>query len=400
MAIKYIDQADFKDKKVIARFDFNVPLSGSPLSIDDTTRIDLAIPTIRHILRGGAKKLIIMSHLGRPKGVKDSHLSLEPVASYLADQIHEEILLTESATDSAISTILGLSTGRVIMLENLRFHPEEKANDQGFARTMASYADIYVNDAFGTCHRKHASTYGINYFFPDNAYGGLLLQREVTALSKVVERPKEPLVAILGGAKVKDKIKIIEKLLPIVNQMLIGGAMAYPFLKAQGYTVGKSLCDDADVKLAKQILMIPTARKILLPIDHQVSESMEGSATEVNQKDIPDEMIGLDIGPATIELYNKAIRQASTILWNGPMGLFEKSDFARGSMGVAKALAEATKAFTLVGGGDSVSAIKKSGLGEKISHISTGGGASLEFLENGTLPGIQVLKFGLDEEQR
>ncbi|MBT7766975.1 MAG: phosphoglycerate kinase, partial [Bdellovibrionales bacterium] len=242
MAIKYIDQADFKDKKVIARFDFNVPLSGAPLTIDDTTRIDLAIPTIRKILTGGAKKLVMMSHLGRPKAGKDKRFSLEPVASYLAERLHEEILLTESATDSAIKTMLGLSTNRIILLENLRFHPQEKANDPEFARTLASYADIYVNDAFGTCHRKHASTYGINTYFPQDAYGGMLLAREVTALAKVVERPQMPLVAILGGAKVQDKIKIIEKLLPIVSQLLIGGAMAYPFLKAQGYTVGKSLC--------------------------------------------------------------------------------------------------------------------------------------------------------------
>jgi phosphoglycerate kinase len=393
MAIQYVDSADFKDQKVIARFDFNVPLNGS--EITDTTRVDMALPTIKTILEGGAKKLILMSHLGRPKGQANPKYSLEPVASYLAEKLGTDVLLTESALDRGIKTLLGLADPRIILLENLRFHPEEEANDAEFAKTLSDYADIYVNDAFGTAHRKHASTYEMNRFFKKKSYAGFLIQRELSALNKVVEKPEAPFVAIMGGAKISDKIKIMERLLSSVDQLLIGGAMSYPFLKAQGHEVGKSLCDDDQVTLAKKILSSSNAKKLVLPIDHVGSEEFGGQPTPIPSIDIPENLMGLDIGPQTLELYRGKLAGAKTVLWNGPMGIFENDDYAKGSTGIADILAD-LPAFTLVGGGDSVSAVNKANVSEKMSHVSTGGGASLEYIEQGSLPGIQALKFGLD----
>ncbi len=393
MALKYVDEINLDGKKVIARFDFNIPLKNGVIA--DPTRIDRAIPTIHHILDKGATKLILMSHLGRPKGEIKPEYSLEPVAQYLAEQLNQDVILTESCFDKGIKTLLGLNESRIILLQNLRFHKEETLNDRGFARTLASYGDIYVNDAFGTAHRKHASTYEINAFFKNRAVGGFLLKKEILALQKIFEKPKSPFVAIMGGAKVSDKIKIIEQLLPQLNNLLIGGAMAYPFLKAQGKEVGTSLCFEEDVNLAKRILTSPAASKLVLPIDHVASRQFGGKPENIEETDIPEDMMGLDIGAKSLELFRSKLNKAKTILWNGPMGLFENDHFAKGTLGVAHILAENTQAFTFIGGGDSVSAIKKSGLSDKISHISTGGGASLEFLEQGTLPGIQALKFGL-----
>lgn len=401
MALKYITDESFaanvKDKKVLARFDFNVPMDKKvPGKISDTTRVDEALQTIKFILDAGAKKIILMSHFGRPNGKVDPKYTLEPVAKYLAEKLEQEVLLTETAIDRGIKTLLGLNDPKIILLENLRFHAEEEGNDREFARLLSTYGDVFVFDAFGAAHRKHASTYEVNAFFKNKAYGGLLLKREVEALDRVVKDPVKPFVAIVGGAKVSDKIKILEALLVSVDKLLIGGAMAYPFLKAQGHDIGKSLCSDEDVALAKKILGQPGKGKIVLPQDHIVSSSMEGDPQIVDLVNIPEGLIGLDIGPATLANFTSHLNTAKTVLWNGPMGLFENANYAKGTFGVAKTLSTLKDSFTLIGGGDSVSAVHKSGLADKMSHISTGGGASLEYIENGNLPGIQALKFGIE----
>ncbi|PIP90715.1 MAG: phosphoglycerate kinase [Bdellovibrionales bacterium CG12_big_fil_rev_8_21_14_0_65_38_15] len=395
MAIQYINNFEFEGKKVICRFDFNVPLDKDG-KITDPTRIDSSLETIRFILEKGASKLVLMSHLGRPKGAPEKKYSLEPVASYLADKLGQEVVLTESCLDRGIKTLMSLPETKIILLENLRFHKEEEANDHEFAKRLASYGDVYVNDAFGTAHRKHASTYGINAFFKGRALAGFLLQKEIVALDKIVNNPAKPFVAVVGGAKVADKIKIIEELLRSVDSLLIGGAMAYPFLKAKGIEVGKSLCGDDDVKLAKNILSKGVASKIKLPMDHIVAENPDAASNTTTGTSIDETMMGLDIGPATLDSYSSIVTNASTVLWNGPMGLFEKEAFNKGTFGLAKAIAN-SKAFSVVGGGDSVAAVNEAGLGEKMNHVSTGGGASLEYIENGgSLPGIQALKFGIN----
>ncbi len=394
MALKYIDDIDFSKKNVLARFDFNVPVKNGTIS--DPTRIDLSLKTIKRILDDDPAHLILMSHLGRPEGRVNKKLSLLPVAEYLAEKLDAEVLLTESSLDRGIKTLLNLKNNKIILLENLRFHKEEEAGDLNFAKSLASYADIYVNDAFGTAHRKHASTYHINHYFKNKAIAGYLLQSEIKALEKVVENPTSPFVAIIGGAKVSDKIKIIERLLTSVDKLIIGGAMAYPFLKAKGHAIGQSLCADEDVLLAKKILSSPHAKsKIILPLDHIVSQKLGGAPLANPEINISESTIGLDIGPKSISLFKSVIANAKTILWNGPMGLFEDKNFSLGTFEMANSLAKSS-AFTLVGGGDSVAAINEAGLAQKISHVSTGGGASLEFIENGTLPGIQALKFGVD----
>ena len=396
MAWNPLSNAELNGKKILVRFDFNVPMEGE--KITDTTRIDSCLETIQHFLKSGAKKIIMMSHLGRPKGKVDLAYSLEPVATYLADKLNEEVTMTESCTDAGIKTLLGLPNTKIILLQNLRFHPQEEANDQDFAKILSSYGDIFVNDAFGTCHRKHASTHGVVKFFKTkDVFVGPLIQSEVSALNNVLEAPKKPFISILGGAKVSDKIKIIKRLLPQVDHMLIGGAMAYPFLAAKGIEIGKSMCNEEDVKLAKMILNGSGKEKIRIPLDHVTSKSLDGNATQCKDQDIPADAIGLDIGERTIREYSNLISQAKTVMWNGPMGLFEKEQFSNGTFALAKAISENSDCFSLVGGGDSVNAINKSGLGSKISHISTGGGASLEFIEEGSLPGINALKFGVQE---
>ncbi len=400
MAIKYISDPYFveqvKDKKVLLRVDFNVPLKKDGVEISDPTRIDEALPTLKYLLEKGAKKVVVMSHFGRPNGEVNKKYSLLPVANYLAEKLQESVVLTETALDRGIKTLLNLNEARVILLENLRFHPEEEKNDREFARELSKYGDLFVFEAFGAAHRKHASTYEINVIFKNKAFGGFLLEKEVNAMEKIVNHPKAPFMAIVGGAKVSDKIKIIERLLVLVEKLFIGGAMAYPFLKAEGKTVGKSLCSDDDVLLAKKILALPSAKnKLVLPLDHVVSETLDGKPKVIDQIDIPESLIGLDIGPRTLAHYGDFLKRAETVLWNGPMGLFENEHYSQGTFGVAKILSESS-AYTVVGGGDSVSALKKSGREDKISHVSTGGGASLEFIEEGTLPGIQALKFGLN----
>lgn len=401
MAIQYLDQVDLEGKKVLARFDFNVPFRRdiAPLEIADTTRIDLALESIEYILSQGASKLVMMSHLGRPKGKPNPSMSLEPIADYLAKKLGQDVILTESCLDRAITTLLSLNSTKIVLLENLRFHPEEEANDHEFAQALAKYGDLYVNDAFGAAHRKHASVYEIHSFFPKKAVAGLLMKKEIQALEKVVHRPQKPFIALIGGAKVSDKINIIESLLPKVKHLLIGGAMAYPFLAATNHSVGKSLCAKEDVELAKMILKRAKEEKIILPIDHLAAENPESKAQLIDSKDIPDNLMGLDIGPRTQELFDARIKEANCVLWNGPMGLFESPEFSSGTFAIAKSLAELRQynpnAFTLVGGGDSVNAIRMSDLSSEMSHVSTGGGASLEYIEKGDLPGIAALKFGL-----
>ena len=387
--LRYVDEIDLNEKRVIARFDFNVPLKKSV--IQDTTRIDCALPTIRYILEQGAKKLVMMGHLGRPHGKKTSRFSLEPVAHYLAEQLGQEVLLTESCLDKSLKILLGSPKPRTILLQNLRFHPEEKANQHHFAKTLSNYGDIYVNDAFGASHRKHASVYGINTFYkPRFAVGGLLLKKEIQALTRIYERPDSPLVIVLGGSKVSDKIGVIEQFLPRCKTMIIGGAMAYPFLKARGKEIGSSLCRDEDFALAKKILSNPISAKMVLPIDHTITPQTVCS-------DIPPDKAALDIGPSSLALFCSHLENAKTVFWNGPMGVFERPAFAEGTLGMARALARLKDAFTVVGGGDSVSALKQSNLFDKISHVSTGGGAMIEFLRQGSLPAIQALKFGLPQ---
>lgn len=395
MALRFIDEAEIEGKKILARFDFNVPLKNGV--IEDTTRIDLALETIKFILEKKPSKLILMSHLGRPKGKPNPDYSLAPIGNYLAEQLNTEVILTESCIDEGINTLLGLPKSKVILLENLRFHEGETKNDLDFAKVLSSYGEIYVNDAFGTSHRNHASTYGVVSFFAERSYGGLLLKKEIEALSRVLSKPDKPFVAIMGGAKVADKIKTIETLLPKVDRLIIGGAMAYPFLKIKGHQVGKSLCTDEDVQLANSILRSDKGNKILLPIDHLAGESIEdNSPKEVSGADIPENLMGLDIGPKTSKEFASALENAKTIFWNGPMGLFESEAFSKGTFAIAETLAGiANSSYSIVGGGDSVNAAKRSGVSEKLSHISTGGGASLEFIEKGTLPGINALKFGV-----
>ena len=396
MQLKSVQDADFKGKKVLVRFDFNVPLSKTePKEITDTSRIDQALPTIRLMLEKGASKIIMISHLGRPDGQVNMKYSLEPVAEYLAKRLGTDVILSESAIENGVKNLLHLPETKLVLLENIRFLPGEEKNDMELAEKLAQYGDVYVNDAFGAAHRKHASTYAINAFFKNRAYAGLLMKKEIDSLAALLDKPSKPFVAIIGGAKVSDKIKTIEKMLVMVDTLLIGGAMAYPFLKAKGATIGKSLCSDEDVSLAKHLLASDKGGKIQLPKDHVVSDRFEGDALPCAGTSIPEEQMGLDIGPLTIKSYSEHIATAKTIFWNGPMGLFENKAFAKGTMSVAHAIAANSNAFSVVGGGDSVAAVGLSGDADKFSHVSTGGGASLEFIERGELPGVQALKLGV-----
>ena len=395
MLLKSIQDADVKGKRVLVRFDFNVPLTKTePRTITDSSRIDMAIPTIKLLLEKGASKVIMMSHLGRPDGQVNPKYSLEPVAEYLASKLGMDVILSESAIDNGIKNLLHLPETKLVLLENIRFYPGEEKNDNELAEKLSQYAEIYVNDAFGAAHRKHASTYAINLYFKNRAYAGLLMKKEIDSLGTLLDRPKKPFVAVIGGAKVSDKIKTIEKMMVLVDKLLIGGAMAYPFLKAKGITIGKSLCSDEDVSLAKQLLAQDRGGKIQLPQDHIVADSLEGAPSQCLGANIPEDKMGLDIGQLTLHSYEDHLKTAKTIFWNGPMGLFENPNFAKGTMGIAKIISQ-TEAFSVVGGGDSVAAVQQSGMADKFSHVSTGGGASLEFIEKGELPGVQALKMGV-----
>ncbi len=381
-----IRDLDLKNKTVFIRVDFNVPLAPGGQEITSDKRIRASLPTIRYALDHGAG-LILASHLGRPKGKPNPEMSLKPVAKRLAELLGMEVKMAPDCVGPEVEKMLP-DQGQVLLLENLRFHPEEEKNDPGFSKQLAALCDVYVNDAFGSAHRAHASTVGMIQFVPQAA-AGLLMDKELEYLNKVTKNPDRPCIAILGGAKVSDKIEVIENLLKIVDQILIGGAMAYTFLKARGEPVGKSLVEDDKVPLANELLA-RAGNKLLLPRDHVVTaELKEGAEHQVVSK-IPDGMMAVDIGPATVSDYEAVIAKAKTIVWNGPMGVFEKPPFDRGTVALAKAVA-ASGAVSLVGGGDSEKAIKSAGVADKISHISTGGGASLEFLAGIELPGVAAL---------
>jgi len=389
MAKKTVRDVDLKGKRVVMRVDFNVPLKGG--KITDDTRITAALETVRYILAQPGASLICMSHLGRPKG-RDPEQSLAPVAARFKELLGRDVkMAADCIGDEVARAARQLGAGGVLLLENLRFHAEEEKNDPAFARQLAALGDIYVNDAFGTAHRAHASTEGIARYLP--AVAGFLMEKEIKFLGDVVDKPKRPFVAIIGGAKVSTKIAVLEHLLPKVDVLVIGGAMAYTFLKAQGHKVGKSLVEDELTETARSLLAKTGKVELILPIDHKVGAefSEKATAVSVDGLDIPEGMIGMDIGEKTLERIRARVSGAATVVWNGPLGVSEFPAFADGTHGVAKAVAEC-KGVTVVGGGDSVAAVNQFGLADRMTHVSTGGGASLEFLEGKVLPGVAILQ--------
>jgi phosphoglycerate kinase len=387
-----IDQLDLKGKRVLIRVDFNVPLNES-LQITDDTRIRASLPTISYAMERGAK-VILLSHLGRPKGKVVPAMSLQPVAFRLSGLLGKKVKMANDSIGEEVKAEIGrMQGGDVLLLENCRFHKGDEENDAAFSQALAELADIYVNDAFGTAHRAHASTVGVTRFVPVAA-AGFLMQKEIQYLGKVISHPDRPFIAILGGAKVSDKIGVIGNLIDKVDALLLGGAMAYTFEMAQGLSTGSSLVEEERMGLAKELLERAESRnvKLLLPLDHVVAEKAEaGARTQIVERGkIPSGWKGLDIGPQTIEAYSAQIRSAKTILWNGPLGVFEVEPFNRGTLAIARAIA-GSSAISVIGGGDSVAAVTQAKVADKISHISTGGGASLEFLEGIELPGIAAL---------
>jgi phosphoglycerate kinase len=387
---KTVKDIDVKNKRVIVRVDFNVPLD-EKLNITDDSRIKGALPTIQYLIDNNTK-VILMSHLGRPKGKVKDEMRLTPVAKRLGQLLGKDVKkLDDCVGDEVTKAVSAMKAKDVILLENLRFHKEEEANDGDFAKKLASLADVFVNDAFGTCHRAHASTEGITKYLPSAA--GFLVSKEIEYFEKATKNPDKPYIAILGGAKVSDKIDVITNLLNKVDAILIGGAMAYTFLKSEGLNIGNSKLESDKVDLAKDILKSAKSKnvRILLPSDHIVADKIDANAkTETIDKEVPEGKIGLDIGPKTVKEFEGVLKDAKTVVWNGPVGFFELKPFSKGTEELAKFLAD-SDTTTIIGGGDTAAAIYELSLAKKMSHISTGGGASLEYLEGKTLPGIAAL---------
>ncbi len=393
--VKTINDVDLGGKRVFVRVDFNVPLDADG-TITDETRIDAALPTIRKLIEEGAK-IVLASHLGRPKGKRVESMSLAPVASVLADKLSVPVLfLKDCVGEETEQAVNELENGQVALLENLRFHPGETDNDPEFARQLASHADLFVNDAFGTAHRAHASTFGVAQLLPEKV-SGYLIEKELEFLGEKTESPEKPFAVILGGAKVSDKITVIDKLIDKADVIIIGGAMAYTFALANGRKVGDSLCEPDKVDLAKAALEKAEAQgvRFLLPVDTLVTNALDFDAktlgdTKIAEGDIEDGWEGVDIGPRTTEIYAEEVAKAGTVLWNGPMGVFEVEGSSKGTFAIARAVAEG-QGLSIIGGGDSVKAINQSGYGSQVTFMSTGGGASLEFLEGKELPGVSIL---------
>ena len=388
---KSISDMDVKGKRVIARVDFNVPLDENG-NVTDDKRIRGALPTIKYIIENGGK-ILLVSHLGRPKNGPEAKFSMKPAADRLSQLLGKEVILAADVIgEDAKTKAANLKEGEILMLENVRFHKEETKNDPEFAKELASMADIYCNDAFGTAHRAHASTAGLADYLPSCC--GYLIKKELDVMGKALNNPERPFVAILGGAKVSDKISVIENLLDKVDTLIIGGGMAYTFFKAQGYDVGTSICELDKVDLANELLKKAKEKNVnlLLPVDTVIGKEFKADTEYkvVASNEIPEGWMGLDIGPETVKIFSEAVKGAKTVVWNGPMGVFEFENFAVGTKKIAEALAE-SGAISIVGGGDSAAAVEQLGFADKITHISTGGGASLEFLEGKELPGIAVL---------
>lgn len=394
MKKRTIEDLDVQGKRVLVRVDYNVPLDEHG-NVTDDTRVRMTIPTVKYLLEKDAR-IILIAHLGRPKGKRNEKYVLKPAAGVLEKLIGTKVIMAPDCIGSDVEKMVdALKPGEIILLENLRFHPEEEKNDESFARALASLGDVFVQEAFGAVHRAHASTASINKFLDSGA--GFLLAREIEYLDKAISNSTRPFMAILGGAKVSDKIEVIGNLIHKIDILAIGGGMAYTFLKAQGYSIGKSLLEAKKIGLAHELLNKIKSKKIdlVLPSDHLIADEIKGGSPSsfTDNGNIPDEKIGVDIGPKTTRAILKKISEAKTIIWNGPMGVFEIEQFSHGTLAIAHALAQATEkgTLTIVGGGDSVSAVKKAGVTGKMSHVSTGGGASLEFLEGKKLPGIEAI---------
>ena len=393
VAKRTISSLNLKDRRVFIRVDFNVPLKNGVIS--DDTRIRASLPTIEYALNAQPRCVVLASHLGRPKGKPNPEMSLRPVATRLGELLERAVAFAPDCVGApAEETVNAVPPGEVVLLENLRFHPEEEKNDPTFARGLAQLADVYVNDAFGAAHRAHASVEALVRVIPESA-AGLLMEKELQYLGDAVSNPQRPFVAILGGAKVSDKIEVIENLMTRVDKLIIGGAMAYTFFKSMGKPIGRSLVEDDKLDAARDIVSRARHRglEILLPMDHVVAAKVEGGVpTETISVDHPSigDRMGLDIGPESVRVFSQALAEAKTVVWNGPMGVFEIGAFAKGTLAIAQAVAN-VKGTTIIGGGDSIAAINKAGVAEHVTHISTGGGASLEFLGGRKLPGVEVL---------
>ena len=391
MILNTIRECDFSGKKALIRVDFNVPIKDGVVT--DDTRIRAALPTLKYLLDNGAS-LVVMSHRGRPKGKKNPEFSMAPIAKRFSELLGKDVQLASDVIGEEVTRqVASMKAGDVLLLENVRFYSEEEGNDPDFAKNLASLGDVYVNDAFGTAHRAHASTEGVSHYLP--SYAGFLIEKEVKFMAPLLSNPEKPFVAIIGGSKVSSKISVLESLVRTCDTIVIGGGMAYTFLSVQGHTIGKSLVEEEYKDVASSFLAKAKEKgvQVILPVDHLCGAEFkeDAEAVSVDSTDIPENLIGMDIGPKTISMIVDAVTKAKSVVWNGPMGVFEFDAFAEGTLTVAKALAE-SQATSVVGGGDSVAAINKFNLADKISHVSTGGGASLEFLEGKVLPGIKALE--------